>query len=197
MLTLEDGKALITLARESIVYHFSKKEPKLDAAVLKRFSTRLGAFVNIYINDKLRGSMGYHEPLYPLYEAVVKAAKSAAFSDPRYPSLGRNELDKITIEVSVLSPPRVMEVRNPEDYLTTIQAGKEGVVVKGLFDTGILLPQTAIDNKWDVKTFIEQACLQGGMKKDVWLDFSQTYIYKFQCQAFREKGANKEVVQRV
>src|SRR3989338_6823965 len=102
MLTLGQGKRLINLAREAISSHFDKKKLNVDRAIKEGFSSNMGAFVTLNKGKELRGCIGFPEPIYPLYDAVIKAATGAAFSDPRFMQLEKEELDKIAVEVSVL-----------------------------------------------------------------------------------------------
>src|SRR3990167_3291578 len=103
MLSLEQGKRLIKLARDSITAHFSKKGVKVSKEIKGEFSSNMGAFVTLNIGEQLRGCIGFPEAIYPLHEAVVKAATSAAFSDPRFMPLSEEEFKYVKIEVSVLT----------------------------------------------------------------------------------------------
>lgn len=195
MLTLVQGRKLITLARDSIVTYFSKKNPRVSKEIKDEFSEKRGIFVTLSKEGKLRGCIGFPEPIYALYEAVINAARSAAFSDPRFPPLDKDEIDRITIEVSVLTAPRLIEVRNPEDIVKKIKVGKDGLIVRGTFNSGLLLPQVAVDYKWDAKTFLEQTCVKAGLPANTWADFDACRIYKFQSQVFSEKSPNGQVEQ--
>jgi AmmeMemoRadiSam system protein A len=104
MITLEQGKRLIKLARGSISCYFSGEEVKIDD-VKKEFSEVLGVFVTLNKGGELRGCIGFPEGIFPLYEGVVKAARNAAFSDLRFVPVEKGELKDISIEVSVLTKP--------------------------------------------------------------------------------------------
>lgn len=195
MFTLEQGKELVMVARESIRSYFLKKEPKIKAG--KEFSENMGVFVTLNKDGQLRGCIGFPEPIYPLYDAVVKAARNAAFSDPRFMPLEKNELDSVTIEVTVLSLPRLIEVRNPEDLPKNIVIGREGLLVKGTFNSGLLLPQVAVEYKWNATEFLNQVCTKAGLPPESWREFDKCRIYKFQGQVFSELGPNGEVKQLI
>lgn len=197
MLNLQQGAALIKLAREAISSYFSRKEPRASKEVKKAFSDKNGVFVTLNKDGQLRGCIGFTEAVFPLYEAVIKAAISAAFSDPRFPPLGQDELNNVAIEVSVLTRPIAINVRNPEDYLKHIEVGKDGLMVRGVFNSGLLLPQVAIEYKWDSLTFLKQTCVKAGLQPDSWQDFDACRVYKFQSQVFAETKPNGEVVQKI
>ena len=70
-----------------------------------------GCFVTLKIDEKLRGCIGFPEPVFPLYKSIIESAKSAAFSDPRFLPLKKEELDEVEIEVSVLTKPELIKVK--------------------------------------------------------------------------------------
>ena len=195
MLSLEQGRKLIKLARDSISSYFSKKELKVMDDIRKEFGERRGVFVTLNKESHLRGCIGFSDAVYPLYDAIVKAARSAAFSDPRFPRVDKEEFHDISIEVSVLTPPKLIEVRNPEDLAKKIEIGKDGLIVIGTFNSGLLLPQVAVEYKWDTKTFLNQTCVKAGLPADSWHDFGSCRVYKFQSQVFSEDMPNGNVKQ--
>jgi len=197
MVSLKQGKELVNLARQSIKAYFSKKKLKISPTIKRDFSGLNGVFVTLNKHGNLRGCIGFPDPIYPLYEGVVKASQSAAFSDPRFPPMEESELNDITMEVSVLTRPSVIEVRNPEDYIKNIRIGKDGLIIRGTFSSGLLLPQVAVEYKWDAKTFLDQTCVKAGLPPETWHDFDSCRVYKFQSQVFSEKSPSGEVVQLI
>ena len=108
MLTLEEGKLLVKLARQAIETYLVKGEELTAPKVSKKLREPKGVFVTLTKNDELRGCIGHPLPTLPLIDAVIDAAISSATRDPRFPSVTREELAVITIEVSVLTPPEVI-----------------------------------------------------------------------------------------
>ncbi len=195
MVSLEQARKLIKLARDSISAGLSGRDPRISRPVKQEFSENMGAFVTLKIDKNLRGCIGFTEPAYPLYTAIIKAAKGAAFHDPRFPKLSREELANVCIEVSVLTKPTRIEVRNPEEYFKKIHPGKDGLLVIGTFSSGLLLPQVATEYRWDAKTFLQQTCVKAGLKPDTYYDYDNCRVYKFQSEVFSEKSPEGEVVQ--
>lgn len=195
MLTLEQGKKLVKLAREAISSRLSNKKLKVDKVLKEEFSEYRGCFVTLKKGEELRGCIGYPEPILPLHDAIVSAAESAAFKDPRFPSLEKDEINSVGVEVSVLTKPKRIDVRNPRDYLKQIHIGKDGLIVRGTFNSGLLLPQVATEYKWDAKTFLSQTCVKAGLRPEDWHDFDLVRVYKFQSQVYSEKAPNGEIVQ--
>jgi hypothetical protein len=197
MLNIEQGKRLVGLARQAISSHIAQKTLRVREDIKREFSMKMGAFVTLEKNGILRGCIGVAEPVYPLYEAVVNSATGAAFSDPRFPPLDKEELGSITISVSVLTPPRAIDVRNPEEYIQHIRVGRDGLLVRGIFSSGLLLPIVAVEQKWDSLTFLQQTCLKAGLPPDTWQDFNACRVYKFQTEVFSEKSPNGEVIKEM
>ncbi|MAG07912.1 AMMECR1 domain-containing protein [Candidatus Woesearchaeota archaeon] len=195
-LTLDDGKALLRLARDSVSSFLNEKEPEIKEGIRKKHAEKQGVFVTLYIEDELRGCIGFPEPVLPLFQAVVDAAKSAAFSDPRFSPLTKEEFDNTKVELSILTLPELIEVKEPEEYLKSIKIGEDGLIIRGNFNSGLLLPVVAVEYKWDAETFLENLCLKAGLPLDAWKDLSNK-IYKFQSQVFSEKEPNGEVIDKM
>ena len=193
-LTIEDGKFLIKLARDSISSFFDKKE--VDNAAEKKYKEKQGVFVTLYMDDELRGCIGFPEPIFTLFQAVVDAARSSAFSDPRFPPLTKEEFERTRVELSVLTMPELVKVEEPEDYLKAIKVGEDGLIIRGSHNSGLLLPIVAVEWKWDVRTFLEQVCSKAGLASEAWKDLNNK-IYKFQSKVFSEKEPNGEVVEKM
>jgi len=194
MLNLEQAKKLIGLARNSIETYFSRREQKITKEIKAEFSTVMGVFVTLNKGNELRGCIGYPEPIMPLYEGIAKAARGAAFSDPRFPPLSKEEFGSTKIEISILTPPKLIEVRNPEDYIQKIKIGRDGLLVRGTFNSGLLLPQVAVEQKWNAQTFLEQTCVKAGLEPNIWYDFDNCRVYSFQGYVFSEQSPNGNVV---
>lgn len=192
MISLEQGKRLIKLARESISCAFSGKDIKVDD-FKKEFSDVLGVFVTLNKKDELRGCIGFPEGVYPLYDGVINAARSAAFSDPRFMPLEKDELKDVSIEVSILTKPKRIVVKKADDYINEIKVGRDGLIVKGIYGSGLLLPQVATEYDWDSKTFLEQTCVKAGLPKDTWKDLEECIVFRFQSHVFSETNPGGEV----
>lgn len=197
MLSLEQGQKLVKLARQAISSYVSKKKLTIPDSIKREFSNLSGAFVTLEKNRVLRGCIGITDPVYPLYRAIADSAASAAASDPRFPPLSKEELNEITVSVSVLTRPTAINVRNPEEYIQKIQIGKDGLIVKGIFSSGLLLPIVAVEQKWDALTFLNQACVKAGLQPGIWKDFDACRVYKFQSEVFAENSPNGDISKKM
>jgi uncharacterized protein (TIGR00296 family) len=149
-----------------------------------------GVFVTInkLVNGEpqLRGCIGYPYPTNPLVEAVIDSAINAATEDPRFPSLSASELGEIVFEVSVLTPPELVETNNPKEYVSKFKVGEHGLIVeRGIFK-GLLLPQVPVEWNWCEEEFLCQCCMKAGLPPDTWLT-KGTRIYKFKAIIFEEE----------
>ena len=195
MLTKEEGEKAVKFARE-VVDRYVKGEKIEDRDLGKKFREKSGAFVTIltYPGRDLRGCIGIPEPIYDLKTSIIESAKSAT-RDPRFPPLTREELPNIIIEVTILTPPRLIEVKSPKEYLEKIKIGRDGLIVEKGFYRGLLLPQVPVEWKWDVEEFLSQTCIKAGLPPDAWID-EDTKVYSFQGQIFAEREPYGEVEER-
>jgi uncharacterized protein (TIGR00296 family) len=186
MLSEEDGKFLVELARRAIeTYLVDRKVIEVPEYADPKLNEDMGVFVTLNLRSELRGCIGYPEPVMPLLNAVIDAAISAATRDPRFNPLTPSEMDKIHVEVSVLSKPRLIEVDNPVEYLKNIKLGQDGLIVESGPYRGLLLPQVAIEWGWSGEEFLSNTCMKAGLPSDCWLS-EDVKIYKFSSQIFGE-----------
>jgi AmmeMemoRadiSam system protein A len=141
--------------------------------------TEYGIFVTLHKNSELRGCIGYVEGIRPLQHAVEEMAISAAFKDPRFPPVTAEEFEILELEISVLSP--LQEIQNIEE----IEVGTHGLVIEKGYYRGLLLPQVAVEYKWDRETFLKHTCHKAGLAEDAWKDKS-TKIKIFSAEIFSE-----------
>ena len=184
-----DKKLLLELARDSIRTYFKGEKPTLEK--VKHLSEKRGVFVTLHKQGVLRGCIGFPMPVYSLNTAVVEAARSAAFHDPRFPPLAEDELSSIDIEISVLTLPEEIKVSHPNEYLEKIRIGKDGLILEGPFGSGLLLPQVAVENNFNPETFLNCLCQKAGMSFNCWKDLNNK-IYRFQAIIFSEKEFKKK-----
>lgn len=181
----KDKKLLLELARESIKTYFRGKKP--DMKNVKHLSEKRGVFVTLHKKGELRGCIGFPLPVYALKMAIVEAARSAAFSDPRFQPLKEDELKDVEIEISVLSVPEEIKVSRAAEYMEKIKIGEDGLIIKGSFGSGLLLPQVAAENNFNVQTFLNCLCQKAGMGFNSWQDLNNK-ISKFQAEVFNEQN---------
>ena len=196
-LSLDEGKFLINLARNTVKEYLENgKTLKPPKDTPKRLLESCGVFVTINSfrngQKELRGCIGYPYPTNPLAEAVIDSAINAATQDPRFYPLSPDELDRVTFEVSVLTPPEPVEVNNPKEYISKIKVGEDGLIVEKGFYKGLLLPQVPVEWGWCEEEFLCQCCVKAGLPPDSWLT-KGAKIYKFKAIIFEEESPLGEV----
>lgn len=170
---------LLNLARRALVASVKGQEqPKSES------SEKRGVFVTLKKDGELRGCIGFPEPVFPLEEAICKAAGSAALEDPRFPPVTPEELDSITIELSILTLPQEMTC-NPQERPQKVRVGTDGLIAENPRGRGLLLPQVPEEFSWDATEFLGHTCLKAGLPKDAWKD-SETKIFTFQAKVISE-----------
>lgn len=162
-LSLEEKRILLNAARESIRSYFSQDGyPKADYEKYPVFKEHAGAFVTLTKDHALRGCIGYIIADEPLFLTVCDAARKAAFTDPRFDPLRPEELDKIELEISVLSPPFKM---NSYDEIVL---GKHGVILEDLGRRALLLPQVPIEHRMNKDEYLSALCEKAGLPSNLW-----------------------------
>ncbi len=177
MFTPSQHRALLTLARtaidEAVTHRRIVTPPATDVA----FAQPLGAFVTLTQGGQLRGCIGFPEATFPLREAIVQGAVSAALCDPRFPPVEPHELDTLRIEISVLSP---LITALPEEVVV----GIHGMVVEQGRARGLLLPQVPVEWGWDRETFLRHTCRKAGLPLDAWQQDAR--LFTFTAEVFNE-----------
>ena len=189
-----DGVLLVKTARQAVTEFLSNgNRIKLEAEYEKKFSFDSGVFVTLNKPDGLRGCIGFPMPEKKLSRAIVEGAIAAATEDPRFPPVTTKELDDITFEVTVLTPPVEIDVSDPMEYLTKIKVGRDGLIIRHSFYSGLLLPQVPGEYGWNVEEFLQHTCHKAGLEKDFWKS-GKAKIEKFEGIVFKEETPNGEVV---
>ncbi len=181
MLNPNQRTLLLSIARTSIEAVLNGGRPHVDATSLDEDLIRpSGAFVSLHTHDgDLRGCIGSIHPVAPLCHAVSSNAINAAFRDPRFYPLTREELTDVHIEISVMSP--IEAVTDP----AMIEVGRDGLIVSRGGRAGLLLPQVATEYGWDRETFLEHTCVKAGLSRDSWRH-PETRIERFSAEVFGE-----------
>ncbi len=183
MLSSDEGMVALRLARGAVEHAVAKKPgPARDPAPV--FGEKRGVFVTLTENGCLRGCIGLPYPVMPLGDAIEHAGAAAALEDPRFPPVKKEELEKIRIEVTVLTVPECLEGA-PEQRPGRVIVGKHGLIVRGMGTSGLLLPQVATEYRWDAKTFLDQTCTKAGLSSGCWKS-QHVEVLTFEGQIFTE-----------
>jgi uncharacterized protein (TIGR00296 family) len=186
---LDEGSFLVRTARRAVeeyVTHRGMLPVPEDTPESLREKAGVFVTLNTFETDMLRGCIGHPYPDAPLIEALIDSAVSACARDPRFPPVRKEELGAIALEVTVLTPPEIIKVRRPDEYLTMIEVGRHGLMVRKGWYQGLLLPQVATDYGWDPEEFLCQTCGKAGLHLTAWMD-DDTQVYRFEGLIFGEE----------
>jgi AmmeMemoRadiSam system protein A len=182
-LTDAERHELLRIARASIGATLGvNPEPSLELSTPTLLAVG-GAFVTLELRGTLRGCVGTASPRDPLHLTVRAMAKAAAFEDPRFPNLRRDEFEAIAIEISRMTP--IRPVRPDE-----VMPGRHGILISRGPARGLLLPQVARRYGWDRERFLRETCRKAGLPADAWMD-PETEILVFEAEVFGEEDVNR------
>jgi uncharacterized protein (TIGR00296 family) len=196
MISNLEGEQLVKLARKAVQKYLGESVD-IDIDSLERFSQQTGIFVTLISvrskEEQLRGCIGFPLPEKKLYQSVIEAAIAAATQDPRFIPVKKEELASIIFEVSILTPPEEIRVQNLNEYPSHIKLGRDGLLLKWKYGTGLLLPQVPIELKWDIYEYLANICFKSGAPPDVWF-MPESKLYRFQAIIYKESVPNGVVI---
>ena len=174
-LSAEDKKILKDIALQSIMDSLNGKSVSVRESPLQKYpmlNKKCGAFVSLHKHGHLRGCIGHFGEDYPLHEIVAEMARAAAFEDPRFMPVTRDELDDLDIEISVLTPMRRIQ------SLDEFELHRHGIYIKKGYRSGTFLPQVADEVNWTKEEFVGH-CSQdkAGLGWEGWKD-AELYVYE-------------------
>jgi AmmeMemoRadiSam system protein A len=184
-LTVDEQKELLRIARTTIKEYLLSGRLPPGAPHKKSLIAPAAVFVSLHEGETLRGCIGTPHESSPLYKAVQEMAVAAASRDPRYKPVKLDELPGLAIEVSVLGPRAAMKTTGD------VVIGTHGVQVTSTEGTrtyrGLFLPKVAVEQAWDVETFLCRACEKAGLPQDFWKG-REDHVEYFTAQVFDEKS---------
>ncbi|MBX8636073.1 MAG: TIGR00296 family protein [Thermoplasmata archaeon] len=188
MLSDEEGRMAVRYAREvvdSTVSTGSYRSPHMK--LTQAFSAKTGAFVTLttHPEGRLRGCIGYSDPVFELKLALLNAAAEAAVGDPRFEPVTASELPQLIVEVSVLTTPEHLAVKTPWELPGKINVGRDGLIVERGRFRGLLLPQVAVEEGWSSEEFLCQTCWKAELPENSWKE-ANTKVFRFEAEVFHE-----------
>jgi len=185
-----EQKLLLLIARESIMESCTGTRSTTYEKISKNppevFTGLEGAFVTIKRKGissgspgSLRGCIGNIVGEPPLYELIRRLARESAFHDPRFSAVRLEEMNELTIEISILSVPITIE--RPEE----IVPGRDGVLLTCGYKRAVFLPQVATEQGWDRNTMLNHLAMKAGLYPTAWRQ-QQCEFKTFQAEIFEE-----------
>ena len=175
------GRALIAIARSAIASRLGLEgeAPPVHEALAAPGAT----FVTLFRSGELRGCIGSLQPLRALCDDVRENAVNAAFADPRFPPLAREEFEAVSVEVSLLSPSIGLRFQREEELLARLRPGVDGVLLEHRGIRATFLPQV-----WatlpEPRAFLAELKRKAGLDPDFWSP--QLNVGLYQVTKWRE-----------
>ncbi len=141
------------------------------------------SFVTLMKQGELRGCIGTLEAHRPLLEDVRKNARAAAFEDPRFFPLRREEFADIRVEVSLLSVPEPLAVETEAEALARLRPHLDGVVLEYGWHRATFLPQVW-EQLPEPREFLQQLKRKAGLPADFWAD--NLLLSRYDVQKWKE-----------
>ena len=185
-LTPEERTILLEQARRAL--EFGVRGQTGEPLALENLPLKLrqpgACFVTLTVNGQLRGCIGTLEARQPLIEDVWERAVSAALDDYRFSPVRPDELPTIHIEISRLTPPKKLAYTDPEDLLSQLRPGIDGVVLIDGLRRATFLPQVW-DKLPDKEIFLNHLCQKMGAAHDLWRQ-KKLEVQVYQVEEFHE-----------
>jgi MEMO1 family protein len=175
-LELKVQKELLKMARQAIEHYLATGEQKQFKSVFPSMDDKRGVFVTITEGGDLRGCIGHHEADQPLYVMVPQMAVAAAFSDPRFPELRKEELNKIKIKISAYLT-NVYRINSLDEF----EMGKQGIIMYKGGKGATFLPEVPAEAGWKTKEEeMTYLCRKAGLSADAWKEGAEFWVYETQ-----------------
>ena len=171
MISEADQKLLLALAREALEARVAGDGPP-DVVCTGPLALQCGVFVSIHRGDDLRGCIGHLTVDSPIGRTIAHLGGAVADRDPRFPPVTPDELPRLHIEISLLTPER------PIASIDEIDVGRHGLIVERGRARGLLLPQVAIEQAWDRETFLDHTCIKAGLPCDAWRAGARILVFE-------------------
>lgn len=189
LLTEQQGQALVRLARKTLEKKLGRLQAKADEQPSESeadaiFTVKQGVFVTLKIKEQLRGCIGSLAGHEPIWQGVRTHAVNAGFHDPRFPSLTAEELDRVRIEVSVLTEPLPLTYKDGDDLISRLHPHEDGVILRKGHASATFLPQVW-EQLPDPADFLSNLCLKAGLSADTWRR-TPLEVETYQVQYFEE-----------
>lgn len=171
-------RLLLRCARQAVAAAVGRGDPPdVGAYADEGLDAPWGAFVTLRNGGQLRGCRGLLDGEGSLAATVAKVARQSALEDPRFPPVCADELDDLELEISLLRD------RRPVTDPAEIVLGRDGLLLSQGWRRGFLLPQVAVDNGYDVPTFLDKLCMKAGLPAGAWR-WSDAHLEAFEVEHF-------------
>ncbi len=171
------GSTLVEIAKSSILNGLGLNSVPAKRNHLPWLLQHAATFVTITKDGALRGCIGSLSATRPLGEDVASNARAAAFQDPRFPKLKREEWPRCRVEVSLLSAPKPIAFADEGELLSLIRAGVDGLILECDGKRATYLPQMW-ETLPDKRQFLDELIKKAGLPADTRLARCKVWRYR-------------------
>ena len=197
-LSENDLKKYVLIARTAVEKYVGNGQV-IDGSnfLIPKLEPKCGLFVTLYSRfnkkNELRGCIGHTMPKREFTASIIDIAIKAATQDPRFYPVQDHELSDIIFEVSFLSEPILINIKDKSEYFHKIKIGRDGLILDSIYGSGLLLPQVAVEHKWNIEQYLQNLCAKTGAPSNAWL-LPSSKIFRFETLIFSEKEPNGEII---
>jgi AmmeMemoRadiSam system protein A len=182
--TKSEQKFMLDLARNAISKHVSNISLSINKQIPAKLQEKRACFVTLTKKGTLRGCIGHILAIKTLYEDIIENAKAAAFDDPRFAPVTNDELEDLTIEISVLTVPKPFLYATPNQLTAKLAKDKPGVILKSGPYQATFLPQVWEDLP-SPEEFLSHLAIKAGLSADSWKNTVEILAYG--ADVFKER----------
>ncbi len=160
-----ERETLFAIADDTLAWCVRGREGRFDLeryALTEKLKMPMATFVTLKIHGMLRGCIGSLAPMAPLYESVHDNAVSSALKDHRFRPVGEDELPKLDVHISILSP--IVPISSIEEF----KLGEYGIILEKGFGRAVYLPEVAPEQGWTVEETLSSLSQKAGLPSDAW-----------------------------
>lgn len=183
LLTPEQGTLLLSIARAIITKQLGIFVPLAKTSEHPWLNEPAATFVTLKEDGQLRGCIGSLKAHHSLMNDLQTNATAAAFEDPRFPPLTKEELDRISIEISLIGDAEPVSFTDEADALAKLRPHVDGIIFEYDRYRSTFLPQV-----WEQlptpKMFMAHLKQKAGLTTDFWSD--DVLLYRYEVQKFSE-----------
>jgi len=164
-LTDEEKQTLFNIAEDTLKWCVGRKREDFDFSsyeLTPRLKEHTATFVTLNLDGMLRGCIGSLAPVEELYISVHNNAVNAAMRDPRFRPVSEQELERLDIHISILSP--IEKIRSIDEF----RIGEHGIILEKGYGRAVYLPEVAVEQRWDVEQTLSSLSEKAGLPGDAW-----------------------------
>ncbi len=180
--TPEEKEEILRIVKDTLHSYLRNGKIPDNLPCPERLKKYAGIFVTLKKRGMLRGCIGFPYPVYPICRGAIEATIAASQDDPRFPPVSAGELDDVEVEVTLLGSP-VRTDPTTDDFVKNFKIGQDGLIISRGGYSGLLLPQVALEEGFNIEEFLEATCLKAGLPRSAWKD-PATEVYKFRGISF-------------